>query len=173
PVETYLLRYRLCRAGFALIALGLSLLCLDMACHLAIWMTRDGKLLGMIQHPLWSWMVGAPITWSTLLGSYLLWGRWTEPGWQRRAGLLVFMNFIDLIQWAVEHGDALGLRLGTVGHPWLRYQLGGLFNWVELALCASLAADVSAHLGRTDAPQAGQTSRAFAIVGLVLGLVLF
>jgi hypothetical protein len=60
-------------------------------------------------HPWYPWLVGAPITWGSLVGSYLLWGRWSEPSWQRRAGLLVLMNGFDLLTWFLHNAEALGL----------------------------------------------------------------
>src|SRR5579864_2994688 len=96
--------YRLCRAGFALIALGLTLLSLDSGCLLAGFLMRSRDLWSLRLTTWWDWLVGAPITWCTLVGSYLLLGRSSDPVWQRRAGLLVIMNGIDMIVWTLHHG---------------------------------------------------------------------
>ena len=71
----------------------------------------------------WRWH-DAPVVWGTLVGSYLLWGRWKERGWQRRAGLLLLMCGVDLALWFLDHMQHLGLYEGEVGHQWLRNQIG-------------------------------------------------
>ena len=166
-------RYRLCQAGFALLALGLGLLCGDAALDFAYWCSGSPAIAALVRDPLWTWLVGAPITWGTLVGSFLLWGRWTEPSWQRRAGLLLLMNGIDLVHWTLRHGDALGLRIGELPHGWLRSQLSGGMGWIELALSATLAADLSVHLGRKEAPDSSRGARALAMVGLVVWGLFF
>ena len=32
------------------------------------------------------------MVWGCLIGTYLLWGRWSQLGWQRRVGLLIVMS---------------------------------------------------------------------------------
>ena len=71
----------------------------------------------------WDWL-DVPIVWGSLIGTYLLWGRWNERGWQRRAGLLLVMCGVDMALWFLEHGNDLGLQDSEIGHPWLRNQLG-------------------------------------------------
>src|SRR4051812_19348346 len=85
-LEPHRARYRLCRAGFAFNGLGLGLIALDSALHLAFLTTRSFDLLQLLNGPFWQWVVGSSITWTTQVGSYLLWGRWNVPAWQRRAG---------------------------------------------------------------------------------------
>jgi hypothetical protein len=164
-------RYRLCRAGFALSALGLALMSLDSACFLALLFTQRWELLQVLRSPAWDWTVGVSITWATLLGPYLLWGRWSEPHWQRRAGLLVVLNLIDVGYWVLRHGKLFGLRQGDMPHPWLLMMLILGSSWVQFGLFASLAADVSAHLGVKTAPEAGQRARALAGSGWALWLL--
>src|SRR5205085_2691349 len=109
-------RYRLCRAGFGLSALGLALMSIDSAFHLAVMLTGRQELLQLLTSPAWDWTVGVSITWSTLLGPYLLWGRWSEPHWQRRTGLLVVLNLIDVGYWVMRHGKLFGLWPGEMPH---------------------------------------------------------
>jgi hypothetical protein len=166
-------KYRLCGAGFALTALALGLLGLSGGLDLVMMFTGDPAVGGLVRHPLWTWLVGAPITWGSLIGSYLLWGRWREPRWQRRAGLLVLMNATDLLFWILDHGDDLGLGFGRVGHGWLRMHISMALGWAELALFAGLAGDFSAHLGKREAPDAARAARSFSGVGAVVWLFWF
>jgi hypothetical protein len=168
--------YRMCWAAFALLSVGHVLFCLDMTLELLAFPLIPGNrdLQGLLSSPWWDYLVGAPITWISLVGSYLLWGRWLEPTWQRRAGLLVVMNLADAILWTLHHGDDLGLRLGGIGHEWFRYALARALGWAEFALMASLASDVAAHLGREDAAEAGTMARSCTFVGAALwGLWFF
>ncbi|MBX6312894.1 MAG: hypothetical protein IRY99_08275 [Isosphaeraceae bacterium] len=167
-------RYRLCQAGFGLIALAIGLLCADAALDLAWLFTGHRGILALTHDRLWTWLVGAPITWGSLIGSYLLWGRWSEPRWQRRAGLLVLMNTIDLVLWFLNHGDELGLWIGEVPHRWLRGNLAMGLGWAELGLMAGLAADVSDHLGKGPETIAGGTvAKSFAGVGAAIWALWF
>ena len=165
-------RYRLCRAGFALAALGLALMSLDSACWLLTQFTRWFELLQLLRSPAWDWTVGVTITASTLLGPLLLWGRWSEPHWQRRAGVLVVLNLVDVGYWAWRHGDLFGLWRGAMPpHWWLSTMLIIGSSWVQFGLFGSLAADLSAHLGAKPAPEAGQRARALAAAGAGVWLV--
>jgi len=162
-------RYRLCRAGFAAVGLGLALMGFSAAFELMVLFSDQPRQLGvLIQHPVWTWAINAPITWLTLAGAYLLWAGRSDAAWRRRAGILMVMNAIDAVQWAVAHGEALGLHVGEVGHPWLRDQVGMAFNWIEYALCATLAADLAGTLGEEKAADAGNKVRALAAAGVAL-----
>jgi hypothetical protein len=166
-------RYRLCGAGFSLLALGLGLLCVDAALEFAFFCSGSQAIAALKGNPLWHWLVGAPITGATALGSLLLWGRWAEPLWQRRAGLLMLMNGVDLVHWTLHNGDALGLRVGPVPHAWLRGQLAQGMGWAELALAATLAADLSARLGQKNAADAARPARGLAVVGAIVWGLFF
>ena len=52
----------------------------------------------------------APIVWGCLIGATLLWGRWDHVSWQRRAGLFLVMNLVDVGLWFIARGDAHGDR---------------------------------------------------------------
>ena len=160
-------RYLICRAGFALISVGLSLLALSAAVTLARMFVPSPDLERMVADPLWKWIVGAPITWLTLLGSYLLWAGWTDPSWRRKAGLLLLLNSIDAVQWTLDNSEDLGLRVGMVGHGWLRGQVGSLFNWIEFALASRLAFSLSERLGGGDA-SLRHKARVFCLAGMAL-----
>src|SRR5262249_12246766 len=152
-------------AGFALCALGMALMSLDSACHLAYLFTMSEEVAKVLRSPYWDWTVGVSITWGTLLGPYLLWGRWSEPHWRRRAGLLGFLNLVDGGFWVLRHGRTFGLWPRDVGHLWLRTHVVLGSSWVQFALFAGLAADLASHLGSKSAHDAGQKARALALVG--------
>jgi hypothetical protein len=165
--------YRLCRIGFGLITLGLGLLWVDSALNLVFLLTFNHDILSLLQHPWWGWLVGAPITWGTLIGAYLLWGRSNDPSWHRRAGLLVIMNGIDLINWTLDHSEALGLHLGPVGPDWLRSQVSKGLSWAEFLLFASMAVDMLKQLGKNQSPETGTSARTLATIGLVFWALAF
>jgi hypothetical protein len=168
--------YQLCRTGFAILSIALIAACL---CTLLSFTRNFGVLFGFrfdarwIFHSAWWRWADVPIVWGCLVGWYLLWGRWSEPGWQRRSGLLVLMGTADLVLWFLDHGAALGLRLEDVGHRWLRDQLGHALGWSEFALTASLTCDFLAHLGVDHAPDAGKATRSLAATGAVIWMLLF
>ena len=70
----------------------------------------------------WFHWLDIPITWGSLLGVTLLWGRFEHPGWQRRVGLLLVMSLVDAGLWFLDHGVALGIAEADFGHEWLREQ---------------------------------------------------
>jgi hypothetical protein len=164
-------RYRNTQLAFGLIALSLALLSFATAFDVGYVFTRNPKIAGVMERPEWLWLVNAPITWVSLIGSYLLVGRWTESTWQRRAGLLVVMNSIDAVLWTLSHAHQFGLLEHKVGHFWLRMQIASGLGWLELMLIASMATDVSLHLGKNDAPDAFRSARSLCMIGL--GLWLF
>lgn len=161
--------YLLCRLGFAILSLALLLAC---ATSILTLVAQFGGRVWIDRLAWWQW-AGTPIVWGCLVGTYLLWGRWDEPGWQRRAGMLVAMNLVDVVLWVLDHGDDLTLRLGDVGHDWLRFNLGQALGWAEFALLASLAGDVMAHLGVEQAREASKSTRSLAATGAVVWLLLF
>lgn len=165
-------RYRHCQFGFGLIALSLLLLSFDTACELAQVFAHNPGIAALIGRPEWRWIVGGTITWASLIGSYMLWGRWTESSWQRRAGLLILMNSVDAVLWTMSHAHELGLAEQKIGHLWLRSQTAAILGWLELLLIASMATDVSLHLGKNDAPEGFRSARALCMIGLGLSLFL-
>ena len=166
-------RYRTCRAGFTLVAIGLGLLCfsmaVDVACLFAPGFDKHlaKALIGLVQGPLWKWGVSGPITWTTLLGSYLLWAGWAESRWRRCAGLLLLLNLCDMAHWTIAHHHDLGLPMrGDPGHAWLRDQVTMGFGWAEFGLFAALAADLARYAGADGARLDARTRRAYGLVAI-------
>jgi hypothetical protein len=166
-------RYRLCRIAFSCIAIGLALLCLSESMVVAWLLTGEQAIRQTFRSPAFDWLVSSPVTWFTVLGAYLLWGRWTDPAWQRRAGLLLGMNLLDLGYWALKHASALGYLPGQLGDDWLLGQVPEAIGWLEFVLFAGLAADLSAHLGKEDAPESGRAAQAIALLGFAFWAVCF
>src|SRR2546428_673819 len=77
--------YQLCRLGFAILSLSLLLACFTEVLSL-IALFGGGSFLAWIVNLWWWHWVETPIVWGCLLGTYLLWGRWSDTGWQRRVG---------------------------------------------------------------------------------------
>ena len=164
--------YFLCRMGFAVLAFALIVASGETLVSLPIFFGARA-FLPLLQHStFWHWL-DVPIVWGSLIGAYLLWGRWSEPSWQRRTGLLVLMSTVDLVLWFLDHGNDLGLRLGDVGHQWFRSHLGNALGWAEFALMASLTCDVMVHLGVDQAAETGRATRSLAATGAVVWMLLF
>ncbi len=166
--------YRGCRRGFALLGLGLGLLWLTDVAAIAFLFglfPAYGHLRGL---PVWTWGVDFPITATTLLGSMMLLGCWPLASWNRRVGLLVLMNSVDLATWLLTRAEATGLHLvpGIDKHAWLIHLLTLGLGWFELMLGASLAADVSGHLWNTHAGAAGRGVQVTALMGALLWAVI-
>lgn len=166
-------RYALCRAAFLFGTVGLALLGLSAMLELAIFVTRDPELLRVAQSRWWHWGVGAPITWTTVLSAYLLWGRWPDASWQRRAGILLLLNTFDLVVWIIQNDKDLGLRIGDIGHAWLRNYLTESFGWIEFMLFGSLAAEVATRPQSESAGLLGSGVRGLSTLGLILCTLSF
>jgi hypothetical protein len=164
--------YRLCRLGFGIISFALVIACFSTLLSLPGHFGGRAFLPWLRNTTWWVW-VDAPVVWGSLIGSYLLWGRWNHAAWQRRAGLLVLMGLVDAVLWLSEHGQDLGLRTGDIGHPWLRQNIGQALGWAEFALMASLSCEVLIHLGVNQAAETGKATRSLAATGAVVWLLFF
>jgi len=164
--------YQLCRLGFAIVSIALVIACITTVLGLIGLFTGRMFVGGLINEPWWRWL-DTPVVWGSLIGVYLLWGRWSHASWQRRAGLLLLMCVADLVLWFFDHGQSLGLFPDVVGHNWLRDRLGSALGWAEFALISSLACDLLAHLGVEHAPDAGKATRTLAASGAVVWMFLF
>jgi hypothetical protein len=165
-------RYRICRLGFATLSFALVVACLTTMLSLPRIFAGRAFLPWLHNSAWWKW-VDAPIVWAFLVGTYLLWGRWNNPSWQRRSGLLVLMGLVDVVLWLLEHGGSLGLRTEEVGHLWLRESLGQALGWAEFMLVASLSCEMLVHLGVTQAAETGKATRSLAVTGSVVFFLFF
>jgi hypothetical protein len=163
--------YEVSRMGFGILAAALLLACLDSL--LPILRNFYPELYLRIVSTKWFRWIDVPITWGCLLGVSLLWGRFEHPGWQRRVGLLLFMNVVDVGLWFLDHGVALGLAEGDFGHEWLRINVGQALGWAEFALVAGLSCEYLEHLGVEYARESGKSTRSMAATGAVVWLLLF
>jgi hypothetical protein len=157
--------------GFAILSAALALACLSSV--LPILVNFYPELCHrIIASPIFQWL-DVPITWGSLLGVTLLWGRFEHDGWQRRVGLLMFMSMVDCGLWFLDHGAALGLVEGDVGHDWLRLTVGQALGWAEFALLAGLSCEYLEHLGVEYARESGKSTRSMAATGAVVWLLQF
>jgi hypothetical protein len=170
-VENQRRTYQLCRLAFGALSVSFALFCVPSI--LELFTLFHFPLIQQIQRsPILEW-IDTPIAWGSLLGATLLFGRWDNVSWQRRAGLLLVMNLVDVSLWFISRGEALGLRDWDVGHGWLRTNLAIALAWAEFALVASLAADYLVHLGIDPARESGKSARSMAATGAVLWILLF
>ena len=165
-------RYQLCRAGFALIAVALVLASLQSILSFPMHFRARPFLPWLLRSAAWQW-TDVPVVWGSLIGVYLLWGRWDDRSWQRRAGLLLVMCLADAWLWFLDHGADLGLRVGDVGSVWFRVHVGQALGWAEFALIAGLACDVMVHLGVPQAAETGRSTRSLAATGAGIWMLRF
>jgi heme exporter protein D len=93
--------------------------------------------------------------------------------WQRRAGLFLVMNLVDVGLWFISRADDLGPQAGEFGHKWLRDSLGTALGWGEFALLSSLTCDYLAHLGVEHARDSDKSTRSMAATGAMVWLLHF
>jgi hypothetical protein len=163
--------YEVCRMGFGILSAALVLACLSWLVPL-LGNFYPELCLRIIKTQWFRWL-DVPVTWGSLLGVTLLWGRFDHAGWQRRMGLLLAMSVVDAGLWFLEHGAALGMAEVDFGHDWLRENVGRALGWAEFALMASLSCDYLEHLGVEYARESGKSTRSMAATGAVLWLLLF
>lgn len=163
--------YEVCRMGFSILSVALLLACLTSVLPI-LWNFYPELCARIVMTPGFRW-IDVPITWGGLLGVTLLWGRFEHEGWQRRVGLLLVMNLADAGLWFLDHGAALGLVTGEVGHQWLRENVGQALGWAEFALLAGLSCEYLEHLGIEFARESGKSTRSMAATGAVVWLLLF
>jgi hypothetical protein len=162
--------YQLSRLGFAILSMALVLACFPSLLHLLFF---NHRFVLWVSQSAWFRWLDTPIVWGSLIGTMLLWGRWDQPSWQRRSGLLLAMSLVDLALWFIDQGEALGLRQGDFGHDWLRHNLGQALGWAEFALIASLSGDYLVHLGNDQARDSAISTRSMAATGAVVWMLLF
>lgn len=163
--------YEVSRMGFSILSAALVLACFSSL--LPILWNFYPELCARIFTSTWFHWMDVPITWGSLLGVTLLWGRFDHPGWQRRVGLLLVMSMVDAGLWFLDHGAELGLVAGNFGHEWLCNNVGQALGWAEFALVAGLSCDYLEHLGVSYARESGKSTRSMAATGAVVWLLLF
>lgn len=162
-------RYRLCRVGFFLAATSSGLMATEDLGYLGYFLTFHRPIHEFLNGPGWVWVAGTAMAWAGLLGSYLLWGRWSEPHWQKRAGALVLIALCGVGCWAWQHGEMFGLvEPDGSGAVWMAEIARKGLRWGWLLLLAGLAADVSAHLGRDEAQESRASLYALISVGIAV-----
>jgi hypothetical protein len=163
--------YEVGRMGFGILSAALVLACVTTLVPLLrnFYPELGARIIATAGY---RWL-DVPITWGSLLGVTLLWGRFDHAGWQRRVGLLLVMSLADAGLWFLDHGAALGVAQGDFGHDWLRGNLGQALGWAEFALMAALSCDYLEHLGVEYARESGKSTRSMAATGAVVWLLLF
>jgi hypothetical protein len=166
--DDFLKTYQVCRTAFLLLAIGLVPACFLRLLYV-VGQLGDPQISAWIEQSPWIDWVSTVTTWSTLIGTTLLWGRWDNTSWQRRTSALMTMCLIDVAIWFFDLGDKQGPGEWT----WFRGQIGYALGWAELALLASLSGDFLTHLGLEQAEESARSTRSLAASGAMIWLLLF
>jgi hypothetical protein len=162
------------RLGFSVLGIALAVLSLSQIGNLILLFSGQRRAMGVqIGIPHWRLIEEAVITWGSLLGVCILWGRWPDVNWQRRSGILLMMCLVDAVLWTIDHATELGMVDGEIGHEWFRESLGAALGWSEFALIATLAADIAAHLGEPQALDLAKATRSLATTGAMVWFMFF
>ncbi len=162
------------RLGFSALGLALAIAGLMAVGLLLLLFSGQGRLPIFADFIRLADATEAAIVWTSLFGVCLLWGSWPDRDWQRRSGLLLLMCLVDALLWSLDHAAELGLSDAKIGHDWFRHSLGAAIGWSEIALIASLSADLAAHLGQPRAIDLGRATRSLATTGaMIWGLYFY
>lgn len=173
--DDHIRRYRLCQAGFVLIAVGMLLRAIDVGLHLGVFFTPRWfiALQNLFAGRFYAWAIRAPLVVSMIGGPYLLWARWSHPKWMRGTGLLVAVGLIDLVLWGFDCHQFLGIGGDDPGHQWLRLHVARAVSWVQVTFGAALVAEFLDHLGRHGEARACQKVRGFVVTGVAIWILYF
>ncbi len=161
-------RYQLCRIAFTLLAVSLVPVCLECLVYMYGLMADRAVLRWLNNSPSTQWISTLSV-WGTLAGTMLLWGRWSQPSWQRRSAFLLFMCAVDVVLWFLDRADVHNVGRGD----WFRENLGQALGWAEFALLASLSGDYLVHLGLEQADESARSTRSLAATGAVIWMLQF
>jgi hypothetical protein len=161
--------YQLCRFGFG--SYGAALLVASATAVVGLlWVFRLDQARWIASQPWYHWL-DTPIVWCRLIGAILLWGRWDQKGWQRRASLLLALCMTDIVLWIVARGEMLGLHGGDIGHEHLREMIREAMSWGRMALLSSLAGDYLVHLGIENARESDKLTRSMTVTGALVWML--
>jgi hypothetical protein len=163
--------YQVCRFAFA--ANAVAYILLSFTSLVGLFGRFEPGLVTRIHNAAWYPWLDVLVVWCSLIGATLLWGRWDHASWQRRSGLLLLMCLVDLGLWFMDRRDAVGARVGEIGHEWLRQSLAQALGWAEFALLTSLTCDYLVHLGVEHARDSDKSTRSMIATGAMVWLLLF
>ena len=167
-IRRHLVRYQ---AG--LLILGLALLVASLI-HVFTMVLLQLELFPVLQLIVqYEFPIDTTIVLGSLSGVSLLWGHWPDESWRRRSGLLLLLCLVDLVSWSAEYAVTLGISDVSFGHDYFRRSLGTAIGWSELALIASLAAEMASVLGETEAIELGKAARSLATLAGVIWMLYF
>jgi hypothetical protein len=169
--------YRACWVGFSLYAFNLVVASLIQTAtlflfftgqnpNLAVWLRIDAVQFDLGLDTLQAWV--------RLLACLSLVGAWpANPGWRRRAGLLLMMAIGDVILWGVFNAVPLGLASEATRHMVFFRYLRTTLGWSRFLLVASLASDFARHAGMPGADEFGKAARSTATTGAAVWFIYF
>jgi len=166
--DDYLKTYTLCRTAFLFLAIGLVPAAF-LQLLFVVGKVGDPQISFWLRQARWLDWVSTLTTWTVLIGTTLLWGRWDNKSWQRRTTALMTMGLIDVGIWFLD----LGATPAFSESAWFRSQVGYALGWAELALLASLSGDFLTHLGLEQAEESAKSTRSLAASGAMIWLLVF
>jgi hypothetical protein len=166
--------YRLSGMGFSIYAFSLtvsSVLSVGMLYLIFTGHNPDfGRILGIDN---FRFLFGTFRVWTRLASALLLCAAWRQVEWRRRSGFLVILTIVDVLLWAHENGETLGLASGPASHEVLSQCLYMALVWPKFGLIAGLAGDVSDHVGTHHSDKLVKAARGTATTGAVIWFFYF
>jgi hypothetical protein len=166
--DDYVRTYTLCRSAFLFLAIGLVPAAFLQLLYV-VGTVGDRQISLWLQQATWPSWISTLTTWSLLIGTTLLWGRWDNASWQRRTSALMTMCLVDVGIWFLD----LDATPALAESAWFRSQVGFALGWAELALLASLSGDFLTHLGLEQAEESAKSTRSLAASGAMIWLLVF
>lgn len=160
------LSYRLCWAGFSILAVSTIAGAFDAIGNLLLFFSGRFQGLGaVLDLPSYDFAIDTLRNWPRMIGAILLWAAWPESDWKRRAGLLALMSMFDVGLWTSRFAVPLGLAADPLGHQFLSMIVGITLRWSELILMGGLAASVARQVGMVDLDDFARAQRTICYTG--------
>jgi hypothetical protein len=167
-----MVRYRLCRTGFAFASVACGVLAFDSAANvIGLVRLQQGPDLGFRTGE-YMWLASSAVAWSAMIGSLFLVNRWSEPAWRRRTRGLIIAALLGTVLWGIRFADRLGFVDGESPHAYTAMHLSLGVRWLWLALLVGLAGDVAEHLGRADARATRALAHSLIMAGIAVWILL-
>lgn len=165
--------YRVGRVAFFLAAVAVALGSTQHALAILALHPGNGFLREIMSSPLWSWLVGCPITFGGFFAAFLLLGRWRVPAWISRSILYAMIQTYLLVYWCMDNHELFGLP------PLVqkRFDMGGQLSmrtigFVLMMTLGSMAFDVLNRHGRSGSEGLLRATRSVCGIGLTFLAIL-
>ena len=166
--------YRLSGIGFSIYAFSLtvsSVLSVGMLYLIFTGHNPDfGRVLGIDN---FRFLFGGFRVWTRIAAAVFLCSAWREVEWRRRSGFLVVLTIVDVLLWAHENGQILGLASAPASHEVLSQCIYMALVWPKFGLIAGLAGDLTDHVGTHHSDRLVKAARRTASTGAVVWFFYF